>query len=310
MILLIGLVALVAGVAIWAGIPWPLAIVAGFALPLVGSTLYLRVSHQDAPTGSLTPNDPRTRRFLVLLIERYRAQGYDHGAAALEEVLRDYDSGEVEQASTRLAHLSSTVAHSPSATMLISIWQGTWRDAGKSSGVTSPPRALQPRADPPARTTGSKGEPHGKPSTDGPWAAERAEPDAGLFLRAVLYSLLSPAASVSAKTYAAAIARSVTEGNEKTLLVLLSAVTYFVGKVHFLRDDPMSDPAYLPYSRLLTAHFMNAATQCLPGPNAPREDVRVANASRLAADSNQASMALVEALGVVGSSAVEVTSSV
>lgn len=88
-------------------------------------------------------------------------------------------------------------------------------------------------------------------------------------------------------------------------MVLLSALTYFVGKVHFLRDDPSRDPDYLPYSRLLAAHFMNAATQCLTGLNAPREEARVANASRLAADVSQASMALVEALGVVDSSTVE-----
>ena len=309
MILLIILVALVAGVAIGAGVPWPLAIVAGIALPLVGSTLYLRVTNQAAPTGTLTPNDPRSRRFLVLLSERYRAQGYEHGAAALEDVLRDYDSGRVEQASTRLARLSSTVAHSPSATMLISIWQGTWRDAGKSSGVASQRRTPQTPPNPLPRTSsGSNGEPRSNPSTGGPWAAERAEPDAGLLLRAVLYSLLSPEVSASAKAYATVIGRSVTEGNEKSLLVLLSAVTYFVGKVHFLRDNPMDDPTYLPYSRLLAAHFMNAATQCLPGPTAPREEVRVANASRLAADTSQASMALVEALGVVGSSAMEAVS--
>ena len=108
---------------------------------------------------------------------------------------------------------------------------------------------------------------------------------------------------------ATAIGRSVTEGNEKSLLVLLSAVTYFVGKVHFRRENPLDDPAYLPYTRLLAAHFMNEATQCLPGPSAPRDEVRIANASRLAADVSQASMALVEAIGVVGSSAVEAASS-
>jgi hypothetical protein len=105
MILLILLVALIAGVAISAGAPWPLAIVAGIALPLVGSTLYLRVTRQDAPTRRLPPNDPRTRRFLAMLIERYRAQDYEHGAAVLEDVLRDYDHGQVERASGQFAGL-------------------------------------------------------------------------------------------------------------------------------------------------------------------------------------------------------------
>lgn len=305
MILLIVLVATVAGVAIWAGVPWPLAIVAGIALPLVGSTLYLRVSHQDAPTGTLTPNDPRTRRFLALLSERYRAQGYEHGAVALQEALCDYDSGQVGQASARLATLSSAVAHSPSSTMLISIWQRAWRDAGSGSGVgVQPVRPAQTRPDDATRpSTDGHVDRRSPPAFEGPWAAQNAERDAGLFLRAVLYSLLSHDAPASSKAYATAIGQSVTEGNEKTLLVLLSAVTYFIGKVHFLRDDPTADPAYLPYSRLLAAHFMNGATQCLPGPNAPREDVRTANASRMAADMSEASVAVVEALGIVGSSA-------
>ena len=155
------------------------------------------------------------------------------------------------------------------------------------------------------RGAGGSGYPRREPTSGGPWAAQNAERDAGLFLRAVLYAMLSHDASTSAKAYATAIGQSVTEGNEKFLLVLLSALTYFVGKVHFLRDDPFHDPDYLPYSRLLATHFMIAATQCLPGPCAPREQVRIANASRLAADMTQASMALVEALGVVGSSAVE-----
>jgi hypothetical protein len=242
-----------------------------------------------------------------MLIERYRAQDYEHGAAAVEDALRDYDLGHVEQASARLASLSSTVAHSPSATMLISIWQGTWRDAGRRSGfATQQVQPPQPSPDPSAaRSAGSNGYPRRQPPSEGPWAAQNAERDAGLFLRAVLYSLSSHDVSASAKAYATVIGRSVTDGNEKSLLVLLSALTYFVGKVHFLRDDPFRDPDYLPYSRLLAAHFMNAATQCLPGPSAPPEEVRVATASRLAADVNQASMALVEALGVVGPSAVE-----
>ena len=105
----------------------------------------------------------------------------------------------------------------------------------------------------------------------GPWAAQNAERDAGLFLRAVLYAMISPNVPASAKAYATAIGQTVTDGNEKFVLVLLSSLTCYVGKVHFLRDDPFADPAYLPYSRLLAAHFMNEATQCLPGPNAPRE---------------------------------------
>jgi len=144
-----------------------------------------------------------------------------------------------------------------------------------------------------------------EPPSEGPWAAQNAERDAGLFLRAVLYAMLSHDVSASAKVYATVIGQSVTEGNEKSLLVLLGMLIDFVGKVHFLRDDPLDDPAYLPYLRLLAAHFMNAATQCLPGPSAPREEVRIANASRLAADVSRASMALVEALEVVGASAVE-----
>lgn len=309
MILLIVLVALIAGAAMWAGAPWPLAIVAGIALPLVGSTLYLRVTRQDAPTRRLSPNDPRTRRFLAMLIERYRAQDYEHGAAVLEDVLGDYDLGHVERASERFAGLSSAIAHSPYATMLISIWQATWRDAATPTRVDGrEQRARSPKQgtdESPVKNAGSHSDVREEQSPQGPWAAQNAERDAGLFLRAVLYALHSHDASSSAKAYATAIGRSVTEGNDKSLLVLLSALTYFVGKVHFLRDDPMDDPGYLPYSRLLTAHFMNAATQCLPGPTAPREEVRIANAGRLAADVSQASMALVEALGVVGSSAVE-----
>jgi hypothetical protein len=128
-ILLILVTVLIAGAAIGIGLPWPLAIVAALVLPLVGSTLYLRISHQDAPMRTLTPNDPRTRRFLALLIERYRAQDFEHGAAVLEDVLRDYDAGQVERAGERLGSLSSTVAHSPFSTMLIAIWQRAWRDA-------------------------------------------------------------------------------------------------------------------------------------------------------------------------------------
>jgi len=101
------------------------------------------------------------------------------------------------------------------------------------------------------------------------------------------------------------IGRTVVEGNDKLLFVLLSSLTYFVAKVHFLRDDPFADPTYVPYSRLLAAHFMNAAVQCLPGPDSPSEEIRRANAARLAAETSQASMALVEALGIVGSSAIE-----
>jgi len=140
---------------------------------------------------------------------------------------------------------------------------------------------------------------------EGPWNAGNAERDAGLFLRAVLYAMFTPDVSASAKAYATTIGRTVVEGNDKLLFVLLSSLTYFVAKVHFLRDDPFADPTYVPYSRLLAAHFMNAAVQCLPGPDSPSEEIRRANAARLAAETSQASMALVEALGIVGSSAIE-----
>ncbi len=97
-----------------------------------------------------------------------------------------------------------------------------------------------------------------------------------------------------------AIGASVTEGNEGSLLLLLSGLTYFVGRVHFLLDDPFDGPEYVPYSESLATHFMSAAEQCLPGPSAPPEPIRIANASRLAADVSPASMALVEALDSVG----------
>jgi hypothetical protein len=308
-IVLIVLVALVAGAAIAAGAPWPLAIVVGIALPFIGSTLYLRITHQDAPTTRLTANDPRTRRFLALLIERYRAEDYEQGAATLEDIQRDYDLGDVNQASERFAALSSSVAHSPYATMLISIWQETWRDAGKPAAVVGREQAAQsPNRQPEPSLVGNPGRSadiRAEPPPEGPWATENVERDAGLFVRAVLFALLSSDVSATARGYAAAIGRSVTEGDEKSVLVLLSALTYYVGKVQFLRDDPFADPDYLPYSRLLATQFMSIATQCLPGPTAPRQELRIANAARLGADMSGASMALVEALEVVGSSALE-----
>jgi hypothetical protein len=165
-------------------------------------------------------------------------------------------------------------------------------------------KAVSRQADPVGKDSG-EGIRARAASGEGPWSAANAERDAGLFLRAVLYSMFTPDAPVSAKTYATAIGRTVVEGNDKLLLVLLSSLTYFVAKVHFLRDDPFADPTYVPYSRLLAAHFMNAAAECLPGPNPPSEEIRRANGQRLAAETSQASMALVEALGIVGSSAAE-----
>ncbi len=142
-------------------------------------------------------------------------------------------------------------------------------------------------------------------SREGPWSAANAERDAGLFLRAVLYSMFTPDVSPSAKAYATVVGRAVVEGDDEHLLALLTAITYFVAKVHFLQGDPFADPAYVSYSRLLAAHFMKAAAECLPGPNPPSDEIRRANGVRLAAETSKASMALVEALDIVGTSATE-----
>ena len=307
MIVLIVLIVIIVGVTSSLGAPMPLAIVAGFVLPFVGSTLYLRLSKQDAPTNKLAPGDPRTSRFLSMLTASYRDQGFDEGVRSLEQVSRDYEAGRWAEANSRFGGLSSVVARSPYATILIGIWQATWRDAANPDNRRVSMRSAQPASARPkgARTTTAPRVLAEPTANDGPWSPTNAERDAGLILRAVLYSLVTPTVPASAQGYASAIAKTVTEGNEKTLLVLLSGVTYFVSKVHLLRGDPFEDPAYPPYSRLLAAHFMNAATPCLPGPNAPADKIRVANAGRLAADISGPSMALVEALGIVGSSAIE-----
>lgn len=310
MILLIALVVLIAGVASSLGAPLPIAILAGIVVPFIGSTLYLRLSRQNAPTNKLTPDDPRTSRFLTMLIARYREQGFREGVAGLEQVARDYEARRWAEANARFGRLTSTVGRSPYATLLIGVWQKTWRDASAPGNRRISVRSAQPapsttvaaRPTRPATAPAERAKPTAK---DGPWTAANAERDAGLMLRAVLYSLVTPTLPASAQGYASALAKSVTEGNEKTLLVLLSGVTYFVSKVHLLRGDPFEDPAYVPYSRLLAAHFMNAATPCLPGPDAPADEIRVANAGRLAADISGPSMALVEAFGIVGSSAIE-----
>jgi hypothetical protein len=219
-----------------------------------------------------------------------QARGYGLGDFTDNDAWTRIDSGDVAglltRFTTRLFGLSGEAARTP---------------------LTSGPEAAARTAELPSKTSGQRHSHSADEDTTAqdPWAAQNAERDSGLFLRAVLYAMASDDASATATSYAGAIGRCVSEGDDKSLLVLLSALTYFVGKVHFLRDDPFDDPAYLPYSRLLAAHFMNAATQCLPGPTAPRDEVRVANARRLAADVSQASMALVEALGIVGASAIE-----
>jgi hypothetical protein len=310
MIVLIVLIVIVAAMASSFGAPMPVAILAGLVLPFAGSALYLRLSKQDAPTNKLPPHDPRTARFLSMLMARYRDQGFDEGVTSLEQVSRDYEAGRWAEANSRFGRLTSVVARSPYATILIGIWQSTWRDAANPGNRRSSLRSVQPA---PARRNGARMatalEAVSEPTaSDGPWTAANAERDAGLFLRAVLYSLVTPTVPASAQGYASAIAKTVTEGNEKALLVLLSGITYFVSKVHLLRGDPFDDPSYPAYSRLLAAHFMNAATPCLPGPNAPADKIRVANAGRVAADISGPSMALVEALGIVGTSAIEARS--
>jgi hypothetical protein len=175
----------------------------------------------------------------------------------------------------------------------------------QADAVDADAKALSRQANPVGEKDSGEGTRNRAASPEGPWNAANAERDAGLFLRAVLYSMFTPDVSASAKAYATVIGRTVVEGNDKLLFVLLSSLTYFVAKVHLQRDDPYADPAYVPYLRLLAAHFMNAAAECLPGPNPPSEKIRRVNGARLAAETSQASMALVEALGIVGSSATE-----
>jgi hypothetical protein len=229
---------------------------------------------------------------LIRLADRIdrQARGYGLGAFTDHEAWTRIDSGDVAELLRRFKSLPFGLSDETARTFLTSDPEASARTADVPSKMSGQQRAYDSHQDSP------------RPS---PWAAQNAERDAGLFLRAILYALVSDDASASAKSYSVAIGRSVSTGDEKAVLVLLSALTYFVGKVHFLRDDPFEDPAYVPYSRLLAAHFMNAATQCLPGPNAPREEDRVANARNLAADVSQASVALVEALGIVGASAME-----
>ena len=307
MILLIALFVAIVWLASSLGAPMPLAMVAGLVLPFVGSSLYLRLSKQDAPMNKLAPGDPRTGRFLSMLVARYRDQGFDEGVASLERISRDYEAGRWTEASDRFRHLTSTVARSPYATLLIGIWQAAWRDASTPDNRRVSMRSPQPV---PARINASHATPEPNAvvepaASDGPWTAANAERDAGLLLRAVLYSLVTPTVPASAQGYASVIAKTVNDGDQKALLFLLSGVNYFLSRVHFLRGDPFEDPAYLPYARLVAAHFMNAATSCLPGPNAPADKIRVANAGRLAAEISGPSMALVEAFGAVGSSAIE-----
>lgn len=138
LVLLAILVVGAAGLAVIAGLPWPLVILIGVIAPALIGAAYLRLTDQNAPLRRLKANDQRTRRFLGILSERFRVADLNDLADGLDSALAAYNAGDLGSSEARLSRASSAVAHHPFANPLISAWQRAWKDAaseGQSGGA-------------------------------------------------------------------------------------------------------------------------------------------------------------------------------
>lgn len=137
LVLLFAILVVAAGLAVIVGFPWPLAILIGILAPAFIGAIYLRVADRNAPLRRLKANDRRTRRFLRILSERFRAADLKDFADGFDSAMAAYNAGESDSAEGTLARVSSAVAHHPMANPLISAWQRAWKDAaseGQGSG--------------------------------------------------------------------------------------------------------------------------------------------------------------------------------
>jgi hypothetical protein len=274
-----------------------------------------------APVTSIKPSDPRVERFLRLLTATFERvphliptpkpewahQPLISFAVRAANALTAYEEEDYSKANLWFGGLGRGVASHSSSTTLIAEWNRLWK-------VSKDPDRTQTALDalgfsPKGKAVPDNGSRQGDAaSEEGPWAAANAERDAHLALRAVLYVLTHDETEVgaNAQSFATVIGVSVGNGDDKSLLTTLSALTYFLSTVH-MGLNPFDDPKYISYSRLLTTHFVNAAEPCMPGRRGLPEHVWKANAAREAANVSPASMAWVEALEIVGSSAASAT---
>lgn len=129
--LFVVLAIVVAWAAIAFGISWPIAVIIGVVMPGLGSWLWLAMSGQNAPTGNLKPDSPRTLWFLQSLADRYRSVGRPDLARDVETIVGLFEAGQSSEANMQFSGLSNRVSRDRQSTDLITQWQQSWRDSGR-----------------------------------------------------------------------------------------------------------------------------------------------------------------------------------